>query len=237
MTPLARLSTPAQGRLFAACASSALLLLSSSSARAANPNPSLARVEAAASGGGPLADEQPETLGGPRGVVRHNGWYVGPTLGSTTINGNWALDLGINAGWIANRTLSLGLTGHAFGWDGGAQDNPTLDHSRRLTGAYTGALFRYLFRPRQVVHGVMDLTLGGGFVCTRVKTDNHDACDGGRGFFMVTPAAGVEVNVVDFMRTSITGGYRFAAASEKDGISASDLGGFVGLLNVNFGRF
>ena len=74
----------------------------------------------------------------------------------------------------------------------------------------------------------------GGAICTRTSDDE---CEEGRGFGFVEPTANLELNVTDYMRVTLGGGYRFAFASERDGISGSDLSGAVGRMNFEFGWF
>lgn len=213
-------------------------LLCESGAFAAGPqSPALGRLDSSAPETADTAQDTPETLAGRHGVLKHNGWYVGPSIGSTMVNGNIAFNAGVKSAWLANRAYGLGLAAYGFGWDGSTQDNPTLRSDRRLNGGYGGALFQYIFRPNHLVHGLFDVTVGGGFVCTRLNANNDNRCEGGRGFFMIEPTAGFELNLTDFMRAGMTGGYRFTAAEERDGVSGSDLGGVVALANVAFGQF
>jgi len=215
----------------------ATTLLSSSVALGAGPSaPTLARLDQQPL---PATDtsERPETLVGRHRVLKHNGWYVGPSLGSTMINGNIAANIGVKAAWLANHSYGLGLAAYGFGWNGRTEDNPTLRSDRRLNGGYGGVLFQYILFPNRMVHGLIDATVGGGFVCTRLKVDDDDECQSGRGFFMVAPTMGFEINVTDFMRAGASGGYRFAAAETRDGVSGTDLGGFIAVANVTFGQF
>ena len=213
------------------------LLMSSSVAFAAGPaTKALARLDQRSSYAADTSN-RPETLAGRHGVLEHNGWYVGPSLGSTMVNGNIAANIGIKAAWLANRNYGLGLAAYGFGWTGRTEDNPTLSSDRRLNGGYGGVLMQYIVMPNRLVHGFIDATVGGGFVCTRLKVDNEDECKSGRGFFMVAPTMGFELNVTDFMRAGASGGYRFAAAETRDGVSGSDLGGFIAVANFSFGQF
>src|SRR5437868_2337558 len=104
-----------------------VLLLGAGQALASGPAaaPALARLDVEAPD---TADTTaaPETIAGRRGVLTHNGWYVGPSFGSTMVNGNLAVNAGVKGAWLANRSYGLGLSAYGFGWDGSTQDNPTL---------------------------------------------------------------------------------------------------------------
>jgi hypothetical protein len=217
------------------------LLLVPSAAHAAAPDASSSRessLSAAAITASPTPerDMAPATLGGRHGMISHNGFYLAPSLGTTSINGNLAYNVGFRGAWLVNRTFGLGLAGYGFGWDGRRGDNPTLSSDRRLNGGYGGLLMQYVIGSKHVVHGLIDTTVGGGYVCTDETDDGRD-CNRGRSFFMVEPTASVEVNVTDFMRISLGGGYRLAAAEERQGVSGRDLSGFVARTNLEFGIF
>jgi hypothetical protein len=179
--------------------------------------------------------DRPDTLFGGRSYGFRHHMYIAPAIGATAINGHAAYNIGLRTAYMFNDNFALGLAAYGMGWDGSNGDNRILNDDRQLTGGYGGVLIEYRLLPQYVLHGVFDTTIGGGAICTRSTRD--DDCEDGRGFGFVEPTANLELNVTDYMRVTLGGGYRFAFASERDGISGSDLSGFVGRTNFEFGWF
>jgi hypothetical protein len=179
--------------------------------------------------------DRPDTLFGGKSFGFRNHMYIAPALGATSLNGHAAYNIGLRAAYLLNDNFAVGLAAYGMGWDGRNGDNRALNDDRQLSGGYGGVLIEYRLLPQYVVHGVFDTTIGGGGICTR--STREDDCADGRGFGFVEPTASVELNLTDYMRITLGGGYRFAFASERDGISGSDLSGFVGRSNLEFGWF
>jgi hypothetical protein len=182
-----------------------------------------------------VESDRPDTLFGGKSFGFRHHMYIAPAFGATSLNGHAAYNFGLRAAYLLNDNFSLGLAAYGMGWDGSNGDNRSLNDNRQLTGGYGGLLVEYRLLPQYVVHGVFDTTIGGGGICTRSTRD--DDCEASRGFGFVEPMANLELNVTDYMRVTLGGGYRFAFASERDGISGSDLSGFVGRTNIELGWF
>jgi hypothetical protein len=185
-------------------------------------------MEAAAS-----ADE-PVTLAGSRGYLKHNGWYIAPSLGATTLDGHLSSLVGLRGGWLINRQFGIGLAGYAFGWDRTHIDSPR--PNTRVDGGYGGLLLQYVIASDKLVHGTVDATFGGGALCFDAVSNRRE-CNDALTFYVFEPTANVEINVTSFMRIAVGGGYRFAAVDDKSGPYKPDLGGFVTRTSVQFGRF
>lgn len=164
--------------------------------------------------------------------IWHHGWYVAPTVGVTQLDRDAAATYGLRAVWRANRKYGFGLavTGMELERDEGL-----------LEMGYGGLVTEYVVHSNQLVHLVLGSTVGGGAWCNDPDGDSDgdsaDRCGGGRGFFVSEPNASVELNLTSFMRLNVGAGYRFVIASEKDGIGASELGGFAGRAALELGRF
>ncbi len=185
----------------------------------------------------------PTLFGSP--TRRHRfGAYGAPSFGVTSLNGHAAYNFGARGAFIIDDRFGIGLAGYAMGWDGSQGDNPNLSKDRELIGGYGGLLLEYRILPQFPVHGLIDTTFGAGFVCTSARDSNTDdddsrrhECDDGRGFGVIEPTANIEVNLTRFMRLSAGGGYRFAFAPDRDGISGHDLSGLTMRTNLQFGWF
>lgn len=210
--------------------------LSSAAARAEAPpaNEGVEVQTASASNPSNARDSGPALFGEPR----HNPFniYFAPSIGATTLNHHLAADVGIRGAYLLDEHWGIGLAAHAMGWDGREGPNPRLEEGRQIGAAYGGLLLEYRLFPESVVHGLFDTTIGGGVVCTDDGRDDEE-CQGRRGFMMLESTSNVEVNVTHYLRLSVGAGYRFAFASEHDGISGGDLGGYVVRSNLALGWF
>jgi hypothetical protein len=204
----------------------------------ASPSPAAPVIEpisaspiAAAS---PAADE-PVTLAGSRGFIKHHGWYIAPSFGGTSLDGRYSSLVGLRGAWLINRQFGIGLAGNAFGWDAtGRIDSPRPD--TRVTGGYGGLLLQYVFASDKLVHGSLDATVGAGALCFDAVSDRR-SCNDAIGFYAFEPMANIELNVTSFMRIAVGGGYRFTAIEDRTTSYRPDVSGFVARSSIQFGQF
>jgi len=104
----------------------------------------------------PAADE-PATLAGSHGYIKHNGWYVAPSFGGTTLDGHYSSLVGLHGSWLINRQFGIGLTANAFGWDRTRIDSP--QPNTRVDGGYGGLLLQYIIASDKLVHGTVETTI------------------------------------------------------------------------------
>lgn len=169
-------------------------------------------------------------------LVHHHGYYVAPTVGVTSLDGELAPLIGIRAAWLANRSFGLG-----FAFNGTLnQLDEKLHYKGRALSVYGGLLVQYVIGDSHIFHGFIDTTIGGGTSCRQTGVidgdPEKDDCHG-KGFFMFEPMANLEINVARFMRVSLGAGYRVAVASNANELSSAQISGFVGKTAVEFGRF
>jgi hypothetical protein len=181
----------------------------------------------------PAADE-PATLAGSRGLITHNGWYVAPSIGATTLDGHLSSLVGVRGGWLINRQFGIGLAGNAFGWDTTHIDTPR--PNTRVDGGYGGLLLQYIIASDKLVHGNIETTIGGGALCYDAVSNRRD-CNDAITFFVFEPTANLELNVTSFMRIAVGGGYRFTAVEETSTSYKPELSGFVTRTSIKFGQF
>jgi hypothetical protein len=219
----------------------ALPLLFVSSAALAEPAPSAAQAapvyEPAEASPAPVAlpaADEPATLTGSHGFLKHNGWYVAPTFGATTLDGHLSSLVGIQGGWLINRQFGIGLAGSAFGWNGAEIDSPRAN--TRVDGGYGGLHLQYIVASDKLVHGTIDTTVGGGGLCYD-QGSNRRECNDAITFFLVEPTANVELNVTSFMRVALGAGYRFAALDDRGPANKPEVSGFVTRASIKFGQF
>ena len=180
----------------------------------------------------PAADE-PATLVGSRGFLKHNGWYIAPSFGATSLDGHFSSLTGIRGGWLINRQFGVGLAANVFGWDSTHIDSPRAN--TRVDGGYGGLLLQYVIASDKLLHGSIETTLGAGALC--YDSASGDRCNDPIKFYVFEPTANLELNVTSFMRIAVGGGYRFAAVDDSSSSPGADLGGFVTRTSLKFGQF
>lgn len=180
------------------------------------------------------AADEPITLTGSRGFLKHNGWYVAPSIGATTLDGHLSSLVGVRGGWLINRQFGIGLAANAFGWDSTHIDSPRANP--RVDGGYGGLLLQYIVASDKLVHGNIETTIGGGALCYDAISNRRE-CNDAITFFFFEPTANVELNVTSFMRIAVGGGYRFAAIDDKSTAYRPELSGFVTRTSIKFGQF
>lgn len=189
-----------------------------------------------------------ETLFG-EGDIDHGG-YGGPQLKIGRVAAGDAVFFGGKGGWIIDHNLVIGGGGWGMTNRRDAperlQPRAPSDTRRVINLGYGGGLIEYFIRPEKVVHGTVGLLIGGGGLNLR----NRDAdCRGDRecmdendeglhdSFFILEPEAGLEVNVVKFMRVNAGVTYRYVTGIGGIGFDNDDLRGFSGTLTLRFGQF
>jgi hypothetical protein len=203
-------------------------------ASAAPAAPTYEPAPASPAAAAPAADE-PATLAGSRGFIRHNGWYIAPSFGATSLDGRYSSLVGLRGGWLINRQFGIGLAANAFGWDAATRiDSPR--PNTRVDGGYGGLLLQYVVASDKIVHGSFDATVGAGALCYDAASDRR-SCNDAIGFYVFEPTANVVLNVTSFMRISAGGGYRFAAIDDRTTPYRPTVSGFVARTSLEFGQF
>jgi hypothetical protein len=204
----------------------------------ASPSPAAPAFEPASTSpvatASPAADE-PVTLAGSRGFIKHNGWYIAPSFGATSLDGHYSSLVGLRGGWLINRQFGIGLAANGFGYDLTARiDSPR--PNQRVDGGYGGLLLQYVLASDKLVHASFDATMGAGALCYDAGSDRR-SCNDAIGFYVFEPTANVELNVTSFMRVAVGGGYRFAAIDDDTTSYRPTVSGFVARTSVEFGQF
>lgn len=183
------------------------------------------------SAGFALADDE-TTLIKKCNDVKHGGmtsvnWGAGSFAGETRYMEGW------QSQWVINHSFGIGLYNYSLGdfdklrltRNGGTYD---------VTYETFGLDFECFKEYESVVHPIMGLSLGGGFVKS-VQQDGLD--DEVEGFYMAAPRVGVEVNVVKWMRITGTASYRFGMGLDSRLYDNSDISGYSLMFGVKFGSF
>jgi hypothetical protein len=194
-----------------------------------------------------LAEEQ--TL--LHGKLVHGG-YGGPVVKITSIDGSGAVLLGGQGQWLINHTIGLGIAGygmatrHEYTHSGQPSVSSRMDTvTRNLDVSVGGVLLSYVGDSDQLLHYTADLLIGGGSLQLNADDSRDDSYHATTyygsatedNFFVLEPAANVELNIVRFMRANAGISYRFVSGVNRFGYRNSDFGGFSLSLTLKFGKF
>lgn len=204
-----------------AIVSTALSLLMSATALAQTPAP--------ASAG---ANTEPETLtsGPSSGGTKISGWFLAPTLGSTTFGGRLNYNPGLRGGIYVNKRFAIGLAVQGLA----SSETKLGENEVRNLGTYGGLLLQYVWHSDQLIHATLESTIGNGTWCA--TGNGSDSCTG-KDFLVFEPVAAMEINLAKHVRLSSGVGYRFAVAGSGEGPSGRDMSSLVVRTGLIFGSF
>lgn len=161
------------------------------------------------------------------------GAFGGPILEIGSINGEIGADVGGGGALILN---NLFIGGYGMGTeypeysikDGEAAGDYNIQF--RHGGLWFGATSR----TSKLTHFYSSLKIGWGK--TRLRTDGETAFSDRT--FVLTPEAGVEVNITSFFKLGLTGGYRWVnGINQLPGLENNDFSSPVGTITFRFGGF
>jgi hypothetical protein len=136
--------------------------------------------------------------------------------------------------WVINHKFGIGVMGYNSGPEDGF--DVTVDGTEyNVEMAYAGLDFECFDESDRMLHCVRGLTIGGGSLISRRNLDDKKVENSG--FFMIVPRAGLEVNVVDWMRVSVVGSYRFGSGLDSKLFDNGDLRGWTVMAGFKFGSF
>ncbi|KPK55771.1 MAG: hypothetical protein AMS21_13295 [Gemmatimonas sp. SG8_38_2] len=167
-----------------------------------------------------VAAAQEQTLAGD-GL--ESGGFGAPVVKFSDVGGEFAVFAGARGGWIIDHTFVLGLGGYGLASNIG--DDP---FEREVEFGYGGLELEYIKNSDKLVHFTIYALVGGGAV---VYLD--DVVDG---VFVLEPAVNLIVNVTQWFRLGVGGGYRFVEGANSD-LSNKELSAPVGVLTFKFGSF
>jgi hypothetical protein len=173
------------------------------------------------------------------GKIVHGG-FGAPVAKITKIKDQNAILIGGRGGWIINHTLVLGLGGYALVNENIDKTQIAPGHSRFMGMGYGGFELEYIILPHQLFHPTIGILAGGGSInyidryYDEVDDQDDDDFDG---FFILEPAASVELNVIPLLRANFGVSYRMVSGVEYYGLKDSDFSGLSANLTLKFGKF
>jgi hypothetical protein len=165
------------------------------------------------------------------------GGFGGPSFRVTKAAGETMVLSGGGGAFVLGRRFAIG--GAGFGGTsmvdarlGGVETRGEMDLG------YGGLTLEYIARTSDVVHPTFGVLLGGGAVSVwpdDLRPRNRDR--GNEAFGVVEPHAGLEVNIVRWMRIGGTVSYRAVIGLEESRLVNDQLSGVSGTLVLRFGKF
>lgn len=178
-------------------------------------------------------------------LLGSEGWKIGgfggPLLQLASVNDQLAFYNGGGGGAIVNGKFFIG--GYGMGLSGNHNINPARlansnsENTYQLDFGHGGLWLGYNFKPAKMFHFTLSSTLGGGnFSIEAYNDDGFQAEYVSGNTLVLTPAAGVEINVIPWMRIAATAGFQYVAGSGSS-TWPTDLSSPVMQLQLKFGYF
>ncbi|MFT6868282.1 MAG: hypothetical protein ACJA08_003132 [Cyclobacteriaceae bacterium] len=171
--------------------------------------------------------------------------FGGADLKMSTLKDDRTLLMGMYAGTIINRNYLFGIAGYGIVSANdfrGSLPGSTELKKLSLHGGYGGVLIGATMFTKEIIHLSFPILLGAGSI--DVVDDkfldnftNLDVTIEKSAFFVIEPAAQIEINVTKKFR--IAGGiaYRYVTASGFSYLENEDLTGLTSTLSLRFGRY
>lgn len=153
-------------------------------------------------------------------------WYK-PQASLTTFDGDVAGTAGGAIGLAQAHTFYWGI-GY-YGLIGSVEVGESEAEIGSFDLWYTGLELAYAFAPKQVVHGALNLFLGGGSVDAEYDGGDTDSA----GIFVAEPQAQMLVNISTEVELGFGAGYRIVSGS-PEGVDDSDLSGLTGTVFLRY---
>lgn len=161
--------------------------------------------------------------------VRSIGAFGGPYIEVGSIAGEIGASVG-GGGAISLDKFFIGGYGQ-----GTSYPDIMIDNQRwNIRFGHGGLWFGYVTRQLKLTHFYSSFKLGWGRA--RLTRENNSELDDRS--FVLTPEVGVEVNLTDFFKITLAGGYRWVnGISQLPSLNNSDFSSPVGIITFRFGSF
>jgi len=164
--------------------------------------------------------------------LKNLSYFIAPTFGLTNLDGSSASIFQVRGG-VGSRALS-------FGGYFQTNINEVIPQSETEPNIYleywsAGGFIEYTLFSDKVFHMTFPLYIGYGEVDMDNEAGNINL--GEANFFQVEPSALLEVNLTDFARLNIGGGYRFVGNMSYRNFNQSDISGLTGYVGLKVGLF
>ena len=165
-----------------------------------------------------------------------SGGFGGPVIKVTQLNSEDALLVGGRGGWIINHTFVLGGAGYGLVTNVKARQTDTVHQYIEM--GYGGLDLEYIPASNNLLHLSVGLLIGGGGVGYKdEENDSFNSHHQMRGFFILEPAANINLNVTHFFRIATGVSYRYVSGLTSTLSTNADISGPSGVFTLKFGKF
>lgn len=166
-----------------------------------------------------LFGQREETLFGRSGGL--TGAWGAPVYNYSQFGEDWVYVRGGYGGLEFGRSLFIGWGGFR------TKENVNIEGVDPFRFRYGGLMLGVAPNSYRSVHARFNVLAGGGRL---------DLADGERDrVFVMQPSAGVEINIFQWMRLGLDGGYRFVMDSDVAGLESGDLSAPFFQIDLKFG--
>ncbi|MBK9013409.1 MAG: hypothetical protein IPM82_04640 [Saprospiraceae bacterium] len=165
--------------------------------------------------------QRDETLIGKTGL-KLTGLWGGTNIGLVGFDGD---NHGMAGGFFGlefSKSLLLG-----FGGSSGSESTTYNGIYRKYEIDYGGFLVGYAYKPHKVVHPRVSFLMGSGNLKIKDEPDDN--------VFVVQTSAGIEVNLFQWFRMGLEGGYRFVSNTSLPKPSDGEVSAPFAQLSLRFG--
>lgn len=178
----------------------------------------------------PSDDESAEALFA--GPLRSSGYGAFSTK-FTPIQGQFGTMIGGYGGWFINKALLIGGGGYGLTTNIPATQRP----GESISFGYGGIVLEYVGASDKVFHYAVQTMIGWGGVGFYRPRDFSFSSRNTSPVMVIEPSLMAELNITNFLRLSVGGGYRFVTGVELSGLTNADMSGVSAMVNIKFGSF
>jgi hypothetical protein len=166
------------------------------------------------------------------GPLRSSG-YGAVSMKFTPLQGQFGTMVGGYGGWFINKTLLIGGGGYGLTTSITAPSRP----GENISFGYGGIVLEYVGASDKVFHYSIQTLVGWGGVGFYRPRDFAFSSRSISPVFVIEPSLMAELNVTNFLRLAVGGGYRIATGVQLDGLTNADVSSYSLSLNFKFGSF
>jgi hypothetical protein len=161
-----------------------------------------------------------ETLFDENGLGVTGAWYQA-TYNYSFLDDDYVYGRGGGFGLEFGRSLFVGYAWTRF------RDEAEPDNARDFRLKYNGLLLGFTPNSYKAIHPRLNALIGGGKIFLR--DGNFDRV------FVLQPSAGLEINVFEWFRLGLEGGYRFVSNDNVPGLESEDISSPFAQIDLRFG--
>lgn len=157
------------------------------------------------------------------------GGFGGPMIEFSNINGSLVADVGGGGAFVVNEFF---FGGYGLGNDASSVEFEGQKYD--IDFGHGGLWFGYAFMQHKLIHIYSSFKVGWG--SAKLKVNDDKLFDDN--LLALTPDLGIELNITNWFKLGITGGYRYISGIEDlPVLNNDDFTGMTGALTFRFGGF